>query len=213
MLLASVIVDRARTSLIDPRAAHWTDAELYDYLSAAQRAVCQLKPSAYTVTGEISLVAGVVQELDRDVGLQIFDVLYNVGGRACTQTGRELLTEMNPQWTMATPDAEVENWMSDARDPRRFLVFPPNDGTGRVMAMYGAYPPAVDASTGSVLVIPETYDMALWASVMGQALAKNSRRQDLGKSQAFFSIFTGLVTGRMQAKEVNAPRLDVAERA
>ena len=123
------------------------------------------------------------------------------------------MTEMNPQWVMATADDEVENWMADARDPRRFLVFPPNTGAGRVMALFGAYPPAVDISTGSVLVVPETYDMALWASVMGQALAKNSRRQDLTKSQAFFSIFTGLVTGRMQAKEVAAPRLDVAERA
>lgn len=213
MLQASVIVDRARTSLIDPREVHWSDAELYDYLSAAQRAVCQLKPSAYTVTELISLAAGVVQQLDPNRALQLFDIYFNESGRACTQVGRELLSEMLPQWAANTASDEVENWMADARTPRDFLVFPPNTGAGRVMANFGAYPPTVDISTGSVLVIPDTFDMALWASVMGQALAKNSRRQDLAKSQAFFSIFGGLVTGRMQAKEVAAPRLDVAERA
>jgi hypothetical protein len=212
MLQASVIVDRARISLIDPREVHWSDAELYDYLSAGQRAVVQLKPSAYTITELVSLAAGVVQNLPSE-GLQLFDIYFNASGAGITQVGREVLTEMLPQWAVATQTVDAEHWMSDARDPRRFLVYPPNTGAGSVMAHYAAYPPTVDISTGSVLVIPESYDMALWASVMAQALAKNSRRQDLGKSQIFFSIFTGLVTGRMQAKEINAPRLDVQERA
>lgn len=213
MLLASVIVNRARTTLIDPSAVHWSEVELYDYLTAAQRAVCQLKPSAYTVTELISLVAGVMQTLDPNIGSQLLDIYFNNGGAGVTHVGREVLTEMNPQWTIATASDEVENWMSDVRDPRRFLVFPPNTGAGRVMAMYAAYPPAVDISTGSSLVIADTFDMALWANVMGQALAKNSRRQDLTKSQAFFSIFSGLVTGRLKAEQVVAPKLDVAEPA
>lgn len=213
MLLASVIVDRARISLIDPRAVHWSDVELYDYLSAAQRAVCQLKPSAYTVTEEIALVAGVVQTVDPNIASQILDIYFNIGGRGVTHVGRELLTEMVPQWPVSTADVEVENWMADVRDPRRFMVFPPNTGAGRVMAMYAAYPPAVDVSTGSSLVIADTFDMALWANVMGQALAKNTRRQDLAKSGIFFSIFNGLVTGRLKAEAVNAPKLDVAEPA
>lgn len=211
-MLASVIVNRARESLIDPRAVHWSEAELYDYASAAQRAVCNLKPSAYTITTDIPLVAGVAQHIPAN-GLQLFDIYANTSGEGCRQTGRELLTEMFPQWARATQSSDIEDWMSDARTPRDFLVFPPNDGTGSVLANYGAIPPAVDVSTGSSFVVPDSFDMALWASVMGQALAKNSRRQDLAKSQVFFNIFTGLVSGRMKANEINAPRLDVAERA
>lgn len=212
MLLASVIVDRARTSLIDPRAVHWTDAELFDYLSAAQLAVVQLKPGAYTVSGFISLIAGVMQSLPTGQGLQLLDIYHNESGAVCTQVGGEVLSEMNRQWVAATPAVDAEHWMADVRDPRRFRVFPPNTGSGRVMALYSGFPTRVDASTGSVITIPDSYDMPLWASVMAQALAKNSRRQDLGKSQIFFSIFTGLITGRIKANEVNAPKLDVAER-
>ena len=60
---AGVVVTRARATLLDPNGVYWPDGELYDYLSAAQTAVVNLKPDAYAQTVFVSLVPGVLQAI------------------------------------------------------------------------------------------------------------------------------------------------------
>ena len=208
-MLASVIIDRARTTLIDPDAVTWSDDELLDYLSAAQRAICQIKTDAYTIKDFIPLVSGVSQELP-DNGLQLLDVYRNASGTTINQVGRELLNNANRQWVSATPDADVDEFMTDERDPRRFMVSPPNNGSGSIEVLYGAIPPELTGTGGSI-VVKDTYDMALWAMTVSQALAKNGKRQDLSKSQQFMQLFFQLVTGRTQSQRLYAPKLELPE--
>lgn len=208
-MLASVVIARARRTLLDPDAVTWSDADLLDYLSAGQTAVCQLKADAFPKRATFSLAAGVAQQLPSDA-LSLLDVYYNTSGTPVNEVGRSLMNNVT-NWPASTQQAEVTDWMSDQRDPRRFFVYPPNDGTGSLLLLYGAIPPALTATSDSLSLV-DTYETALWAYTVALALAENTKRQDLAKSDEFLKLFNTMIVGRAQTQKINAPNLGLAER-
>ena len=182
-MLASVIVDGARLTLIDAQKVTWSDAELLGYLNEGRRHVPFLKADALPVRANVSLVAGTLQSIPAG-GVALLDITHNVAsGKACTPVDLEMLQVAARAWYAATQEVDVANWAADTRDPRRFLVIPPNNGAGQVAVLYGSVPAAVGLSDD--IVYPDTYQHALTCFVLSRAYAKNSRRQDLGKAQQF----------------------------
>lgn len=211
-LLSSVVIDRVRKTLVDPNAVGWSDDELYDYLTAAESAVCNAKPDAYTKVEGLPMVAGPIQAIPSD-GISLLALYYNVAdGSIVTQVGLELQNQSNRTWPAAAPQAEVEEYMTDVRMPRRFLVYPPNDGTGEVLGLYGAEPPALVAGAPSQTInVPDTYQNALWAYVCALAYAKNTKRQDVVKSNNMMQLFGQFLGVRTAGQRAVAPILDNTE--
>lgn len=209
-MLASVVIDRARRTLLDPApGVTWSNADLLDYLSAGQTAVCQLKADAFPKRATFACVAGVAQQLPSDA-LSLLDIYYNVNGAPVNEVGRSLMNNV-ADWPASTQQVTVTDWMSDARDPRRFFIYPPNTGAGQLFLLYGAIPPALTAVSDSLSLI-DTYETALWAYTVALALAENTKKQDLAKSDEFLKLFNTMIVGRAQTQKINAPNLGLAER-
>lgn len=205
-ITAGTITARASTTLLDPSRVGWSTAELLDYLNAAQRAVCLLRPDAYTIVGPVGLVAGVVQSLPVADGNVLLRVLYNTdSGVSVRHAGIDGMTAAS-NWAAATPSPIVKEWAADSRDRTRFFVSPPNDGTGSLMCFYAAVPPALTSETQTI-ALPDVYDTALWAYVCSLAWAKASRRQDMAKSQSMMQMFVATVTGSQVAAQSVFPDL------
>lgn len=200
---AGVVIARARATLLDPAGVYWPDAELYDYLSAAQTAVVSLKPDAYALTAMVTLVAGVLQSIPDD-GAQLLDVVRNADGTAIRQIDREALSHANQAWAGVAPQAQVLHYMPDPRNPLRFHVFPPSDGSSSVELVYAGVPPRVAGATDA-LALPAVYETALHAYVCALAFAKNTDRGDLTRYQALMAQFYQLVSSRSQAQVAEAP--------
>lgn len=213
-LLASVIIDRVRATLVDPNGVGWSDDELYDYLSAAESAVCNAKPDAYTKLESVGLVAGPVQSLPDDA-IQLFAVYYNTSdGSVINQVGIDLLNRATPAWPGSVMADIVEEYMTDERRPSGFLVNPPNDGTGAVMAFYGAEPPAFAVGSPSqVIHVKDSHQTALWAYTCSLAYAKNTKRADVVKSNNMMAMFNQLLGLRAAGQKASAPKLDNTEPA
>lgn len=213
-LLASVIIDRVRKTLVDPNGTGWTDAELYDYLSAAESAVCNLKPDAYTRMEPVALVSGPVQTMPDDC-ISLLAIYYNTSdGSIINQVGLDLQNQANRRWAGAAAQTEVEEYMTDERNPRRYLVYPPNDGAGEVMMLWGAEPPPIEAgSLSQVLHVPDVYQNALWAYTCAMAYAKNTKRADVAKSNNMMGLFTQFVGLKAAGQKMVAPKLDNTEPA
>jgi hypothetical protein len=215
---AGQIIGRVRRTLVDPTGVTWTDAELLDYLTAAQTATVNAKNDAFRVVRNVPLVPGFVQQLPTtlgsgdapEVGLAVFEIYSNVNGPACNQVGRELLNNANPNWTQATPQQFIDEWMTDTRDPSRFLVNPPNDGTGVVVALYGAIPQPL-GSLESPVALPDTYETALWAYTLALAYAANTKRKDPSKEQFYLGLWAQQLGIRTQSQVVVSPKLTIEE--
>jgi hypothetical protein len=210
-VLVRTIIERVAKTLIDDSMVGWTEAELYDYYNAAQAAVSNAKPDAYTKQELVPLVAGVVQETPADC-VSLLNIYYNQSGAIINLVGLDLLNQANPNWPARTPDVDVEEFVIDQRNPRRYLVNPPNDGTGSVMMLYGADPPvAVPGSPSTVAALPDIYQNALWAFTLSLAYAKNSKRQDLVKANNYMQLFNQFVGIRAVAQVAQSPKLDNTE--
>lgn len=204
-MLASDIIDPARIELFDPLPGiGYTNDELRDYLNQALRATAFVKPDMYPVQEFMTLAAGVLQELPAD-GVALFDVVRNANGRVVTQVDKGLLEEANRFWPAATQETTIEHYTADARNPRRFQVFPPSDGTSSVEVLYGAVPPQLNYDEQELLV-PDSYQQALLSFVIGKALSKPGPRQDMARSGAAMAQWSAMLGIKTQAQRVVAPR-------
>lgn len=185
-LVASDIVDDVRSILVDDDSTEWSDADLLGFVTDAGRLLSNFKPDAYTKRAFIPMVAGTNQALPSD-GIAIMDISQNeVSKRSAVIVDKELLDAENRFWQAATEELDVQGWAADPRDPRRFDVTPPNNGSGSVLALYGAAPPALTALADAIVYV-DTYKYALTAFALHRAYAKQSRKGDNAKSQQWLA--------------------------
>lgn len=212
-MIAQSIVDSCRVILIDASANGWPDAELLGYVSDFQTNTCMLKPDAYTVRPYIPLVAGTKQELPDGSdpllprGIAVLDMGDNeASGMVCVLCERELLDAENRFWPASTRQVDAVNWAADARDPRRFDITPPNDGNGALECLYGAVPAAL-AALSDPLVLGDQYKLAAECFVLSRAYSKNTKRQDLSKSAAYWAQYLNILGIKATAQVAVAPKV------
>lgn len=207
-IAASVILDSVAGTLLDRTHRTWTFADLLGYLNEGLRATAFVKADMYTVQAYVPLVAGVLQELPAD-GIAFMDATRNeVGGRVVTQVDEGLLEEANRFWPNATQQAEVEHFTADPRNPRRFRVFPPNDGDGSIEVLYGAVPPELNYTDGSdEIPVADSYQNVLTNFVLAKAYTKNSKRQDLAKASWHTQQWAAALGLKSQSQVAVAPRV------
>jgi len=207
MLAASVILDGASLTLLDVSRVTWTEAELLGYLNEALRSTANVKPDLIPVEQAIPLVAGMEQELPEG-GIALINITRNALGteRVVTEVDQQLLAEVSRFWPAGTRETMVEHFTVHPTAPRKFNVFPPNDGTGEVMALYGIEPPTLTAAA-DILPVLDTYQHALTQFVLSRAYAKNTKRQDLVKEAAAMQNWARAIGGKAQAQVAISPKV------
>lgn len=206
-LIASDIVNDARAILLDDGAVEWSNADLLGFVTDAGRLLSNFKPDAYPIRAFIPMVAGTNQELPAG-GVAIIDLSQNeVSKRSATIVDKELLDHENRFWQAATGELDVQHWCADPRDPRRFDITPPNNGSGSVLAVYGAAPPAL-ADMSDPIVYVDTYKYALTCFTLHRAYAEQSRKGDVVKSQQWLQNGLQAIGIKSAAQVQVAPKVN-----
>lgn len=209
-ITVETLLSGVSATLLDVARRTWDYPELVGYLNEALRATSFVKPDMYTVQDFVTLAAGIAQSLPAG-GVALIDISDNeVSGRAITQTDLGLLQEENRFWPAATQEVDAENYAADPRTPRRFYIFPPNDGTGSVRVTYGAVPDALTGSSGEEIPVPDSYQHALTDFVLSKAYQKNSKRQDLAKAANYMNEWRLALGLKSQAQTAVAPKVAVS---
>ena len=188
---AATILASAASTLLDTAHRTWPSSELLEYLNEAQRATAFVKPDLYVVETDVALVAGITQRIPDDgialVNIKRNTIVFPDTGleRVVTQCDSGLLDEAYRFWPSGTPTRRVEHFTADPRNPLHFDVFPPNDGTGLVVMAYGAVPPRI-MYEDEELQVPDSFEPTFLNYMLGRAYEKNSKRQDLTKSAAYY---------------------------
>ena len=204
-IVASTILDEAAGLLLDAAHRTWSADGLLDCLNEALSTTALVKHDFYTVQDFVTLAAGVLQVIPED-GVGLLDIVRNANGRVITQVDKSLLEEANRFWPAATQETVIEHYTVDPRNPLRFQVFPPSDGTSSVEMLYGATPPQVMYAAEEIPV-PASYRAPLLDFVLARAYAKNSKRQDLTKSANFAQSWARYVGATSQAQLAMSPKV------
>ncbi len=142
---SSSIAAKAALLLVDETNIRWAVPEMAKWINAGCQEIVVWKPNSLTANVSMLLVAGTKQNLvgasfkNTDSGaavtvapIQMIDVVRNMGtagteataGRAVTGVAREILDTTLPEWHTIVGNGEVKHFWFDAKDPKRFYVFP-----------------------------------------------------------------------------------------
>jgi hypothetical protein len=211
IVTAATIINRAATALQDTSNVRWTRAELLDYLNAGQRETVIRKPSAYVLRSSMTLAVGTVQSLPSadDTGpvdpIELIEVLRNATGRAVRLIERDLMDQFNPEWHNAPQNTTVQHYMVNPLDPVRFMVYPPNDGTGCLDLVYSANPPPV-SSEAAVITLDDIYQDALLDYVLYRAFSKDAEyAADPARAASRYAAFAASLDGKTTHERAESP--------
>jgi hypothetical protein len=212
VILVSTILDEVAGILLDGAEKTWTNDEKLGYLNEAMRATSLVKADFYVVETSMLLDPGVKQNLPGDA-VTLIDVPRNSydntgtdSGRVITQVDKGLLDEANRFWPAGTRETTVQHFTEDPRNPRRFVVFPPNTGEGAVDVIYGATPPQIMYATEELPVL-DAYQAPLIDYVLMRCYSKNSRRQDLTKAASYRQSWGQALGMRSQQQVSTTPKV------
>jgi len=216
-VLASAIIDRVRTQLIDERVTQrWGDEELLRWLSDGQRTVVAMSPSLGEVTESLQLTEGTKQTLPAGT-LMLLDIQRNMGadgetpGRAVRPVTRELMDGMNPSWHAAARSSTISNYIYDPQRPRVYYVYPPSTGLTYLEVSRAANPAEITTTT-DLLVVDDLYQTALFDYVMFRAHQKDSDyAAGEGKAQVYLQLFMAFMGQHEGAKLAESPNQQLAD--
>lgn len=206
-ILASVVTGQAAIQLVDIDHVTWPEANLLAYLNEALRATALVKPDLVTRQESIPLAAGVLQALPAD-GIALIAITRNTAGtqRVVTEVDAQLLAESQRFWPAGTQVTAVEHFTVNPASPRQFDVYPPNNGTGAVIALYGVVPTLL-STVSDTLPVLETYQQPLVQYVVSRAYAANTKRQDLVKESAAMQNWARAIGAKSQAQMAISPKV------
>lgn len=192
---AQALINSAAFVLEDTGNATWSRAELLGWLNEGQAQTVVYAPGANTVRANVPLAAGTHQTLPSDA-MVLMDVPRNVNGPAVRMVSRELLDAGPYDWHTAPATTTVKNYVYDPSDQYTFYVFPPNNGSGQVVAVYARIPARLTNETQSI-ELDDSYEAAVLNYMLFRAYSKDTDyTEDAGKAAAHFAAFKDAIANR-----------------
>jgi hypothetical protein len=191
VVVAQTIVDNASKLLHDTSHAHWTEAELLEYLNEGQRRICLKVPTAYTKNSTVALGAGSRQTIPAEAQL-LLDVCLDTSGNYVRRVSFKEVRAYSS--TPGTQSANTEEWAYEPeKTPKTWWCWPPNNGAGSVNIDYAAVP--TDIALVDVILINDTWESTLLDWILFRALSKEKQTKDTVRANLYLESFTAAVGG------------------
>tara|TARA_B100001287_G_scaffold157843_1_gene132658 strand:+ start:135 stop:821 length:687 start_codon:yes stop_codon:yes gene_type:complete len=218
-LQAQHILSRVRNILQDNTGVRWTDGEMFDYLSDAQRDIANLRPDATATHANVQLATGTEQTIPAD-GLRLINVNRNMSGTAVDATGARAVSKVNldvinseePSWHdptvtgRAAHGTTIKHYMFDQRDPRKFYVYPGVAGNAYVEVIYSKNPTSISANT-DLIQVDDIFANALMNFILYRAYLKDGEfAGNFQRAGSHYTLYTQSLAIGAESTEVNAPK-------
>lgn len=187
MFAVSDVLTRAAYLLNDIENVAYTTDELVLWVHDGAAAILRARPPAGTVTENLTLTAGALQQPTGNV-VQILDVIRVVGGRPIERTSRRQLDVWEPDWYQGDETADIIHFTYDEREPTQFYVYPPAAAGTQVEAMLIRLPDPFDAQ--AQVPLGTEYIDPLTSYVVHRAISKDTDYADNQLAMLFYQQFS-----------------------
>lgn len=209
-ILASSVIDKASTLLLDPSNVRWTRAELLGWLNDGQRQISLMAPQTTNKVATIQLAAGTRQSIPSD-GWRLLDVMRYMGtngttpGRAVRLISRELIDAYNPHWHSDTRTNAPQNFLFDEQDQTAFYVYPPNTGNGYLQINYAPVNEEI-TDEADPIAINDIYQTPLLDYILYRACSKDAEyAPGLQLAGGYLTTFMAAFQQREKVDKDNSP--------
>lgn len=195
-LTVDQVLARAASTLLDELKVRYTATDMVRFLSDAQRRVCVLKPSAYSTTLTIGLIAGTKQTLP-GTARRLLNVLCNTDaggttpGRSILPIKREVLNAENINWHFKPLGRAIEHFVYEPQlDPTVFYVYPaPSSPSSQyIRCVFALQPP--ECTVGGALSIEEMWHDVLADYVVARVISRDGEAgNQLQRAQLHMTAF------------------------
>lgn len=190
-------------------AQSFTDPELVGYCNRAMDFCADVSASCNPVTKVLSLVEGTLQKLPANGG-RILGFLHNdldakkrfkaglmsyKGKTSVREMDMDSLVAQIPSWASVAPSPLALYTMFDPLSPKEFVVYPSNDGTGKLFVRYTERPTPVAAVTDDFPLSAE-FKEACVDLMMYFALTRDGEdTENSARAKDFYQQATMLLAG------------------
>lgn len=190
-------------------AQSFTDPELVGYCNRAMDFCADVSASCNPVTKVLSLAEGTLQKLPANGGRILWflhndlDAKKRFKAGLMSYKGKTSVREMDmdnlvaqiPSWASVTPSPLVLYAMFDPLSPKEFVVYPSNDGTGKLFVRFTERPTPVAAVTDDFPLSAE-FKEACVDLMMYFALARDGEdTENSARAKDFYQQATMLLAG------------------
>lgn len=205
------IADRVGDLLIDKDHERWPVDELIRWANESLGAILSRRPAALSRRVVHPLQAGVYQTIPDGASL-LLDVVRNIGadgvasGRPIRRSDRQQLDDIDPDWPMGTPKAEIKQYTYDDRVPDVFYVYPPAIAGTKVEILISGVTDDISA-IGQSLDIGYEYVEPVVNYVCYRCHSKDFEYSNAAVAAAFYQAFEASLGIKNQMQATVSPNL------
>ena len=208
-VLVSDIITRAQVNLQDATTPgiRWPTVELERWVNDAHKEIVNARPDANTVVGTHACASGIRQSVSSSFAsaLRLMDVVYNKStGTSMIQIDRSELDDQRRSWPSESATTAVSHFMTDERDPRSFLVYPPAQAGTQLEVLYSATPAAVTGS--NPINVPDGFANAILDYVLYRAYQKDAEYAgNAERAMMYYQAFMNGIGKKTEADVATVP--------
>jgi hypothetical protein len=184
----SAIVEKAMILLLDETGEVHPESQLWGWFNDGQREVALQVPEASTVRTDLSLKAGIEQDIPSGSHCLI-DIPRNYNGAIITHIERKVLNELRPGWATETPATIIKHYIYDKHRLKYFDVYPPAAIGARVWCDSSALPDDSSYETNLMQVDIKFANPLIDYIIFRELNKPGGNPNDLQRAQAHLQAF------------------------
>lgn len=195
------IITEARRLISDTKVTYrYSDAIMLGWVNMTLRRTAVLRPDLFGVIGDIATTPNTVLQSTPTDSLRLIEIFQVKNGDAVTESRRETLDQMYPNWVNEAAGTPV-NFMRHVRNPNKFFVYPRPTAGVILIGEYAQVPPNY-ALNDTILRIPDAFFPVLVDGVVFLAESVDNEHVNSGRAKLFQDAYTQALGVSLQSRVV-----------
>ncbi len=195
------IITEARRLISDTKVTYrYSDAIMLGWVNMTLRRTAVLRPDLFGVIGDIATTPNTVLQSTPSDSLRLIEIFQVKNGDAVTESRRETLDQMYPNWVNEAASTPV-NFMRHVRNPNKFFVYPRPTAGVILVGEYAQVPPNYTLND-TILRIPDAFFPVLVDGVVFLAESVDNEHVNSGRAKLFQDAYTQALGVSLQSRVV-----------